>query len=285
MNCWKTNILQKKYNVNQQLCMVKFNFNDLVNNYNNSGTIIRRIKDCVLYRIHHISLNKDYIGTTRSIKSRIWGKWGYIRKVELKNEISPIHKAIIDYGYKDFDIYIEEVNNDIIYIESLEEIYITKFNSFINGYNETPNGKGGKFNTTWITNGIESKRINLDKYPLPDGWKIGHEYLTNRDKILVNNGVKQIFISKEEKDRYLKEGYNIGSLTKPVLGKIKINNGEICRYHDKCKPIPEGFKIGGLPKDPLYYLNNGIINIRVKISEIESKIKEGWKRGRINTRK
>jgi hypothetical protein len=208
-------------------------------------------------------------------------KWGYIRKIELKSDISPIHKAIIEYGYRDFDIYIEEISNDITYIESLEETYITKFNSFISGYNETPNGKGGKFNTTWITNGSENKRLNLDKYSLPEGWRVGHEYLTNRDRILVNDGIKQIFVPKEEKDRYLEEGYNIGSLTKPILGKIKINNGVICKYHDKNDPIPEGFKIGGLPKEPLYYLNNGIKNIRVKISEIEDKINEGWRRGRL----
>lgn len=260
--------------------MNKFNFYNVVNNINSERSEINKFKN-VVYRIHHISLNKDYIGIAKNMKSRLFGVWGYVRVIELGSNLSPIHKAILDYGYKDFDIYIEYSSDNYQDICDNESVYIIKYDSYNKGYNESLDGKGGKSSMTWITNGIDDKRINLLKESIPDGWKLGHLFKPNEGKIHINNGISQIYVNKNELQMYLDNGYVIGSLNKPVNNKIKINNGVICKYIDKSDTIPEEFKIGGLNKEGQVWINDGIKNYRVYKSELEYKLSNGFIRGKI----
>lgn len=270
---------------------MQFNFEDIINN-KDTRKIIRSIKKPLVYRIYQRSLNISYIGSTKSLYSRLFGKWGYIRIVEIKSGMCPIHKALDEYGYNDFIFIIEEFTDSIDDAISKEESYITKYDSFFNGYNETPDGKGGKMNVTYITNGVDDKRIS-DKllmklnYSLPDGWKFGRTSKPNKDKIHVNNGIDLKYIYSRELDEYLSKGYIIGTLNRPSKNRIVMNNGihdkfikpEEVSFYESLGYIKGGLK--GMKCRKKIWINNGVKNTKIYPEELDEYLSNGWIKKRL----
>lgn len=273
---------------------MEFEFYNIVND-KFTRKLIRSIKYPLVYRIYHKSLNINYIGSTKSLYSRLFGKWGYIRIVSIKEGMCPIHRALDKYGYQDFVFIVENFTDTIDEAKNLEEFYITKYDSFFNGYNETPDGKGGKMNVTYITDGINDKRVSnkwLTKFnnTLPEGWKFGRTSKPNKNKIHVNNGTELRYIYEYELHEFLSRGYVIGTLNKPSKGRIVMNNGVQDKF---VKPEDEelykslGYTRGGLKgvqNRMKIWINNGVRNTKINYDELDKYLSENWVRGRLTIR-
>lgn len=273
---------------------MNYNFYELIKPKSSLGKELRSLKSPVVYRIYQVSTGMNYIGSTKSVKSRIWGIWGYIRVVELGQNMSPIHEAIKYSGWNDFEFIIEEITDSIDKAIQLEEVYITQYDSFFNGFNETPDGKGGKLNVTYITDGVHDKMVS-DKWMLnhiiPENWKIGRTSKPNQEKVHVNNGVDLRYIYEYELDEYLNKGYVKGTLNRPSKDRTVMNNG----IHDKfVKPedielyrsmgyIEGGLK--GLNCRKKIWINNGEKNTKIDPSELIEYMSKGWFKGRLTLNK
>lgn len=92
------------------------------------------------YVYRHISpSNKSYIGITKDIKKRWYGKGkGYVTCTKFNN-------AIKKYGWDNFKHEILEKNLSKEEAYNMEKFYIKKFDSIANGYNISEGGNDTKF--------------------------------------------------------------------------------------------------------------------------------------------
>lgn len=204
--------------------MKVFNLLDVVSTAS-IRTQLRKVKGC-LYRIHQISLDKNYIGIGRNLYSRFYGVWGYIPKIESRNDLSPIHEAIKKYGYSDFELIVE-LEGDYDLASSKESDYITLYDSTTKGYNMTSSGKGGRKDLVYMNDGSKNIRIprpDVDKY-VSLGFSIGQMKGPNKGKIHVIKGDDLKFIYPNQLDEYLSLGYRLGS--KPKVKSKKVTNGDM----------------------------------------------------------
>ena len=92
-----------------------------------------------IYKITNLITNMSYIGQSLNIKKR-WNEEK--RRAFLKNDKSynyPLSKAFRKYGLKNFSFEIlEECSQDLL--NEKEKFYISKYNTFYNGYNQTLGG-------------------------------------------------------------------------------------------------------------------------------------------------
>ena len=88
--------------------------------------------------VHINKINKKaYVGITVQTKAKYrWGKNGEHYKQQPK-----FYNAIKKYGWDTFDHIILESNIDGKDVAAKEQFYITKFDSYNNGYNSTPGGE------------------------------------------------------------------------------------------------------------------------------------------------
>lgn len=94
-----------------------------------------------IYKIQNKINSKIYIGLSIDIENRI--KVHFLRyENENSSEYNKtLYRAIRKYGKENFDIVIlEECKQKELYDK--EKYYILKYNSYKNGYNETPGGEG-----------------------------------------------------------------------------------------------------------------------------------------------
>lgn len=145
----------------------------------------------------------------------------------------------------------ELLNNDKLIknldnLQYLYEYYSSKRAVFVDlsGVNE------GK---VWMNNNINSVRVppeDIDYY-LSIGYIFGSNINTNKDKIVINNGTETKFITKNELETFLNQGWNKGfakryyteegrsNLVKKSSAKAKdtvaINNGKVSKYIKKSK--------------------------------------------------
>lgn len=140
----------------------------------------------VVYRILNFHNDKSYVGSTKSsLMNRFYHKYGHeFRLAYNHDDNNRIYKIMQKYGVDEFKIEILWTGNSEKEMHDKERFYITKFNSFYNGYNGSASGKGGVPGSTWINNGIEQKQISQDKlqYYLNDGWVLGYTE-ENRQKV------------------------------------------------------------------------------------------------------
>lgn len=89
---------------------------------------------CGIYKITNITNNKSYIGKSKNIENR----W---KDHQRATDNYAIHVAMRQYGVSNFTFEIieecefEDLNKKEIY-------WIKYYNSYLNGYNETPGGEG-----------------------------------------------------------------------------------------------------------------------------------------------
>lgn len=94
---------------------------------------------CGIYCIENKINNKKYIGQSIDIEKR-W--YNHINALELKYHYNiHLQRAWDKYGSSNFDFYILELC-DKRYLDEKEIYYITKYDTFKNGYNRTSGGKG-----------------------------------------------------------------------------------------------------------------------------------------------
>lgn len=110
-------------------------------------------------------------------------------------------------------------------------------------------------NRIWINNGIKNKVIKpteLDKY-LNNGWKYGELHSSTKGKIVVNNGITDMFIYEYELENYLSNGWKKGGISRNKGNK-------------------------SFAKD-LIWINNGISQKRISKDILNEYINNGWKKG------
>lgn len=90
---------------------------------------------CGIYKIENLINHKIYIGKSKNIEKR----W---KDHRCAKDNCTIHKAIQKYGVESFDFSIvEEASEELL--DELEKKWISYYNSYEEGYNETRGGEGG----------------------------------------------------------------------------------------------------------------------------------------------
>lgn len=95
-----------------------------------------------IYKITNLTNNKSYIGLTIRSPQMRWSEHVY-RSKHITNESQTICKAIHKYGVNNFSFEVIEDNITDCDLQEREKYYISLFNTYHNGYNETPGGDGG----------------------------------------------------------------------------------------------------------------------------------------------
>lgn len=200
---------------------IKFEFNDLINYNDSLINSIKSITDAVLYRIHQKSNDKNYIGVTRNLWKRLYKHYGYVTPIIKHNEkkYRTIHRAILEFGPEDFE-FIIELTGSFDELDGKEKEYIELFDSYSNGYNMTPDGKGvygSHYNEKptipkgyiGVTNGEVTKFVSKEEFDLMDKseWSIGS---TSKGLICITNGSETIRVRESELSEYLSKGYRKG---------------------------------------------------------------------------
>ncbi|WP_193224727.1 GIY-YIG nuclease family protein [Bacillus sp. B2-WWTP-C-10-Post-4] len=93
-----------------------------------------------IYIIKNLINEKIYIGQTLTDIEERWKS--HIRRSRDKTKKYKIYSAMRKYGVENFYLEILEENISSEQIDEREIYYISKFNSFKNGYNSTPGGDG-----------------------------------------------------------------------------------------------------------------------------------------------
>lgn len=101
-----------------------------------------------IYSITNLTNQKQYIGLTR--QENPYNRWKEHIKKSKHNPKYPIHKAINKYGVENFKFRVLEECDDRI-VEQKEIHYISKYNTFYEGYNAT---LGGDISYTTNSKGI-----------------------------------------------------------------------------------------------------------------------------------
>lgn len=212
-----------------------FNMNDLANDRKLARYIKERYVGSIIYRIHRIGTDKNYIGHTDNLYSRLYSWKGHIHKVKKKIEMRTIHFMIEKYGYDKFELVIELFSNTHNEYLSYESEYVIKYDSYYNGYNDTMTGKGGFCKgCKKMTDGVRNYYISPKYYSeaIESGLKEVKVTSSIIGRIYVNNGVIQKVINPNDLDDYLlnNPGWKRGTLPKPKnLGYVWYNNGKVNR--------------------------------------------------------
>lgn len=219
----------------------------------------------VLYRLHRIGTDKNYIGTAKDMIDRLYSDWnGYVTiiKGKITGKYRKIHKAIIEYGIDNFEIIIEKTGDYYTEIEPLEEYYVMLYDSYRNGYNDTPTGKSN--NKTGVRYDIKGK-IAV------------HNPNTGQER----------FINPSELSEYQSIGFIKGHKSRPkntTGGMTWANNGVINIMVKVNSELPNGFTLGKIQvqKEEVRFMNNGISQLRVPLSKVDEFLSNGYSLGRLN---
>lgn len=129
-----------------------------------------------IYKITNLITNMSYIGQSLNIEKR-WNEEK--RRAFLENDRSynyPLSKAFRKYGLKNFSFEIlEECSQDLL--NEKEKFYISKYNTFYNGYNQTLGGDNAiikpKENIIGIIQDLEN--TNMLHREIAEKWNISIE--------------------------------------------------------------------------------------------------------------
>lgn len=223
--------------------------------------------DGVIYLIKNRVNGKCYVGQTSNLfKERIYG---HLRPS--KKQMQTIHCAIQKYGKGNFIFGILEYIYDGIDIDEREKFWISQFDSFKNGYNETPGGKRIELSKEKTTQRNEN---------LKEAYKNNPEYSRN-----ISEKAKQRWADPEFK-KFATEKIKI-SMTDEVKNKIsqkntgkkhneeskrKISEAQIGRKLSEEHKTKIGLKnIGRSPS------NKGIPHSEETIKLMSSILKDRWR--------
>lgn len=100
---------------------------------------IKGVKKMYVYKIENKITKEVYIGITNDFEKRIKGHIRESRSERSKSR--KIYRSMVEYGIDNFKMEVIEETED----KSREKYWIDFFDSYKNGLNETPNGKGNCF--------------------------------------------------------------------------------------------------------------------------------------------
>ena len=212
----------------------------------------------VNYRLYDTINNKSYVGTAKNLYQRIYNRRaGHLGSLFLDKRHDFIHLMILSVGIDNFELYIEADNFSTVE-EALtnEEKLIQKYDSFYNGYNMTPDGKGGNLGGIFVTNGDVNIRIKPNELPL----YISKGFRKGCNRVVVTDPTSGKFYRKpkEEADKLINNlGWTLGSKSlSTTKGRISITNpstGETKKIFDyeKTTYLNSGWKIGFGPNKGL----------------------------------
>lgn len=207
----------------------------------------------VNYRLFDKINNKSYIGSAVDLYVRIFGsKFGHVGSLFRNVRHDYIHLKILEVGLENFELIIER--DDFKTIEEAEEnekLLIEKYDSFLNGYNLTKNGKGGYVGTVQL--------ISPDKK-------------------------STIRVKPNEVDEYLSKGYIKGSnrrvVTDPSTGKFFRVNVEEAEELVNKKGWIYGSKLLSTTNGFIAITNESLKkNKKIPKTELENYLSLGWKKG------
>lgn len=226
------------------------NLLDIYNKTEEAKLFVSSHKKKILnYRLYDKINDKSYIGTASDLWSRLYNnKFGHVGSIFKNVRHDFIHLKIIEIGLENFEIFIEREDFKTIQeAEENEAILIRKYNSFLNGYNLTINGKGGYVGTIQLIDPLNKTTIRVKPNEVEDylskGWKKG----SNRKVVTDPKTGKFYRLPAEEADELVnKKGWSYGSKTlSTTKGTKSITN----------KITGETKKV--LPNDINQYLLNG----------------------------
>lgn len=217
---------------------MEYKFVDLINGIENLPEDLLTYNS-ILYRIYNSSNGKNYIGTAKhGLPSRLYDRsYGHITHYRWKTEFKCQGMYIdMNLNLSSFSLIIEKELNSKMYDEilELETEYIKKFDSVLNGYNVSPDGKPGwKIGTTCITNDVYDLYVyqeDLDRFISSGRYRIGsckHSHL--KGFIYVTNSKEDRMIDKDDFDEFKSLGYKKGRSLSPNKNKVWRNNGSVSR--------------------------------------------------------
>lgn len=249
----------------------------------------------ILYRITNNILNKSYIGTTDELYNRINNSLiGH--KIKTEEYMTDLYSDIRTYGTDNFDFIIEEIG-EFDYIESLEEPYISIYDSFYNGYNRNLNGKSGCLGLICIVSYDETpimrkvKPSEAKELVKTGQWRLGGLSSKSKGRIyLFNKNIgDRRMVYPSDATKFLEKGYSVTRGFSPTKNKISV----IDKTTGKCiRVTKEDYELNpNLVKGRNYgstkgkiRMTNGVINKFVSKDEEEFHKSNGFWRGGI-TRK
>ena len=167
-----------------------------------------------IYKITNLITNKSYIGQSVNIKKR-WNDEKRRAFVETDESYNyPLSKAFRKYGIENFSFEIlEECSKEIL--NEKEKYWISYFNTFYNGYNQTPGGDTSLQKPKDKIIGIIYDLENTDMYhkEIAKKWDVSIEMVQG-----INTGR---YWYQEDKKYPLQTKHKIGSQHKTSDGVIK----------------------------------------------------------------
>ena len=221
----------------------------------------------IIYRIYSIDTGMSYIGETTqgSLKKRFLKSYSTFSYTHQEHYLlGTSNEMYIDmnlYGVDRFEVYIEYISSE--YDSELEEKFIAKFDSFMNGYNNSESGKA------WT----------------------GRER-TIKGRVTLTNGIRDVKIKKRLVDRFLQANPDFRMGSKHKGSKVPSNNGVnfkvrvkdpdgktlTVKKSDLDSYLERGYSVCGSCNSSIY-INNGVKNKRVQPEVLQEYLDSGWKKG------
>lgn len=208
----------------------------------------------VIYKITNILNNKSYIGRRKCVKNKLsslhryWGSGSYIRNAIKKYGLENFTKEYIDFAMSDEELDI------------LEMKYIEKFNTYKDGYNQTIGGEHFRGEIHNIDSLREKQSSSLKKF-----WsnKKNHDRMIQKRAGRKNSNATKKLMSKSAKKSWTEERH-----------RKAIESGNYAKHYTK-----EQIEHNRQVHIGLIHVNNGEITIAIKENELDTYLKDGWKRG------
>lgn len=267
----------------------EFNLKDIVSK-RNQEILFYNPNGKIIYRIKNLINGKSYIGDTKyDLNWRLFGFIGHITRYQ-NRENSHLYNSMNKYGIENFSISIISDNP-----EDVEKTFIDKFDSYKNGYNNNPTGKGtGSIGETMIgrksmvhpEHGLKYvKPEDIDFY-ISKGYEVRGEQSSNKNRTKVHLGDQMKYVREEDLEEFLESGWELGvsqGNEPPNLKGLKIiqKNGNYKRVPEESIEfyLAEGWSLGGW-KSTLGKVRlrcpDGNKSIMVSPEEVKSFLSKGY---------
>lgn len=178
----------------------------------------------IIYKVTNIINNKVYVGQT--IQSLNQRQIAHYKKARLGSQTN-FHRALLKYDKVNFIWEQIAKVNDKNTLNELEQFYISKFDSYKNGYNMTIGGDGGD---TISTKSIEQKKNQgAKKGNIPwnkgiDMKKLGYSYDNRKHRSKFTEEQKHSHSEKIKNSEKYRKGIETRKPAKQVIIQDDIGN-------------------------------------------------------------
>lgn len=178
----------------------------------------------IIYKVTNIINNKVYIGQT--IQSLNQRQNAHYKKARLGSQTN-FHRALLKYDKVNFIWEQIAKVNDKNTLNELEQFYISKFDSYKNGYNMTIGGDGGD---TISNKSIEQKKNQgAKKGNIPwnvgiDMKKLGYNFDNRKSRSKFTEEQKRLHSEKIKNSEKYRKGIEVRNPAKQVIIQDDIGN-------------------------------------------------------------